>query len=183
MAPTGYRWSADLDGDRYPLTSIFQAQEMRDLVLPSGPGPDAVIDHITATYPDADVVSIPGWTFFSLDPERHFPNFATLGTEDDAYDTFSNLSRAGVFRLNIGVGRATAERVAAEAGPIPDYTLLDRLLPHPVYAAQRWVCILNPGVGRWESVVKPLIAEAYERLASQRARHRFDPAAEREPQP
>jgi hypothetical protein len=33
-------------------------------------------------------------------------------------------------------------------------------MPHPVYAAQFYVCVLNPGAETFEAV-KPLLAEAY----------------------
>jgi hypothetical protein len=133
-------------------------------IEPTPVTPEHITDHITSTFEDVDVVTIPDWTFFSRDPEKHWPNFATLGTADDAYDRFSDLSRSGVFRLNIGVGRATFDAIAA-ADPSPDFTALDTLMPHPVYAAQRWVCILNPSQGTFERVVKPLLAEAHEIVA------------------
>jgi hypothetical protein len=72
-----------------------------------------------------------------------------------------------VFRLNIGIGKATFERLV---GPMsePDFAVLDTILPHPVYAKQRWIAILNPSRATFDEVVKPLIAEAYERLARPR---------------
>jgi hypothetical protein len=51
--------------------------------LPTGPDSEAVIQSIRETYPDADVVQALGATFFSLDPEKHFPNFATIVTTDE----------------------------------------------------------------------------------------------------
>jgi len=74
-----------------------------------------------------------------------------------------------VFRLNIGVTRATFERLVG-SDTEPDYTALDRLLPHPVYAKQLWISILNPSTRTWRDVVVPLLAEAHDRLAAQRAR-------------
>jgi hypothetical protein len=62
------------------------------------------------------------------------------------------------------VGKATFERLTAGTTD-PDYAALDRVLPHPVYARQRWVAILNPSRESFDEVVKPLIAEAYQRLA------------------
>ena len=47
----------------------------------------------------------------------------------------------------------------------------DRLFPHPVYAAQRWISIVNPSETTWREVLIPLIALAHDRLAAQRARH------------
>jgi hypothetical protein len=83
--------------------------------------------------------------------------------------TPSDLARPGVFRLNIGVGKATFERLIEPIGE-PDYAVLDRVIPHPVYAKQRWIAILNPSRETFDQVVKPLIAEAYERLMRQRTR-------------
>jgi hypothetical protein len=49
----------------------------------------------------------------------------------------------------------------ASAAPTHDYAALDQLMPHPVYAAQSWVCVLNPSTERFESL-KPLLADAYD---------------------
>ena len=140
---------------------------------PAGPDPDAVVAFITETWPETDVVqAMNGW-FFSLDPETHWPNYATLVTTDE-HDAASNLSRPGTFRLNLGVDRETFERVEAEAGPDPDYARFDRVMPHPVYAAQRWICIVNPSEATFRDVVVPLMIVAHDRLAAQRARHGLD---------
>ena len=128
----------------------------------------AIIDYIRMRYPGADILTAGSGTFFSLDPEKHWPNFATLVTSDE-YDSASNLSRSGIYRLNIGVSRSTFERLAGSI-PDPDYTALDRVLPHPVYAAQHWLSILNPSHATFESTVTPLLDEAHERLARSRRR-------------
>ena len=133
-----------------------------------GPGPDAITRYITETYPDTVVAHAEGATFFSLD-ESHWPNFATIVT-GEAFDDGSNLSRPGVFRLNIGaLSRDTFQRLVGDLAD-PDFTELDRLLPHPVYAKQRWVAILNPSQRSFEEIVKPLLAETHERVAAQQSR-------------
>jgi hypothetical protein len=81
----------------------------------------------------------------------------------------SDLARPGAFRLNIGVGRETFERVVGSM-EAPDYTAYDRLLPHPVYAKQLWISILNPSDATFRDAVLPLIAEAHDRLAASMAR-------------
>ena len=139
------------------------------MIEPAAPTPETITRHIVATFPDVDIVTAGGGTFFSIDPVKHWPNFATLVTTDE-FDASSNLSRPDVFRLNIGVSRETFERLVGSPAD-PDYTAFDRLLPHPVYARQRWLCILNPSESTFESVVKPLLAEAHDRLAAQRKRH------------
>jgi hypothetical protein len=86
----------------------------------------------------------------------------------------SNLSaRRDVYRLNLGVDKATFERLAGDDAE-PDYAALDTILPHPVYAAQHWISILNLSWATWSETVVPLIAVAHDRLAAQRARHGSD---------
>ena len=137
-----------------------------------GPVHDAVVRYIIETFPGVDVVTSMGATFFSLDAEKHWPNFATIVTTDDHdMGSPSNLSaRRGVYRLNLGVDKATFERLAGDDAE-PDYAALDTILPHPVYAAQHWISILNPSWATWSETVVPLIAVAHDRLAAQRARH------------
>ena len=132
-----------------------------------GPDPAEITRWITETYPETVVAEAMGATFFSLD-ERHWPNFATIVTTDEHdMGTPSNLLRPGVFRLNIGVGRATFERLVGGLAD-PDYAALDAFVPHPVYAKQRWIAILNPSRGSFDATVKPLIDEAHGRLARPR---------------
>jgi hypothetical protein len=57
----------------------------------------------------------------------------------------------------------------------PDYAAYDRILPHPVYAKQLWISILNPSDATFRDVVLPLIAEAHHRLVAARSRHRTEP--------
>ncbi|HEX5406023.1 MAG TPA: DUF6194 family protein [Pseudonocardiaceae bacterium] len=97
-----------------------------------------------------------GDSFFFYDPnddeaDRMMP-FATIVTKDyDGFDTASNINRPGLFRLNIAVGRTTFQALLgyppaahAEHHSGIDYTVVDDVLPHPVYAVQGWVSILNP---------------------------------------
>jgi hypothetical protein len=142
---------------------------MTDAALPTGPDAEAIITYLTTTYPATDVVAIPAAWFFSLDAEKHWPNYATIVTTDE-HDQASDLDRPGVFRLNLGVDKATFEGWAG-VDPEPDYMALDRVLPHPVYAAQHWLSILNPSWSTWNATVVPLIGVAHDRLAAQRARH------------
>ena len=142
------------------------------------PGPDAeaIVTYLTTTYPATDVVTIPGAWFFSLDAEKHWPNYATIVTTDEHdMGSPSNLSaRPDVFRLNLGVDKATCERYGGAGGESePDYAALDTVFPHPVYAAQHWISIMSPSWATWNETVIPLIAVAHDRLAAQRARHRL----------
>jgi hypothetical protein len=138
--------------------------------LPTGPDPEAITRTILDTWPDTDLVTALGASFFSLDREKHFPNFATIVTTDEHDEGApSDLARPGVFRLNIGVGRETFERIVETSGE--DHAAFDRLFPHPVYAKQLWISILNPSDATFRDEVMPLLTEAHDRLATARARH------------
>lgn len=131
----------------------------------------AITAYIAETCPGTNVVVGTegigsGDTFFIYDPDRNLPDrwqlpFATIVTKDYGdFDNASNLNRDGVFRLNVGVGRETFRSLFGDGGTY-DFTALDRLMPHPVYARQSWVCILNPSAETFERM-KPLLREAYE---------------------
>jgi len=141
--------------------------------IPAGPDPATIVTFILEAYPETDLVEAMNAYFFSLDPEKHWPNYATLVTTDEHDDT-SDLDRPGVFRLNLGVDRETFDRIAG-AEPEPDYTAFDRLFPHPVYGQQHWISIVNPSHETFQTVVVPLLALAHDRLAAVRARHRPAP--------
>jgi hypothetical protein len=134
-----------------------------------GPDEAAVRRYITEIYPDTIVAEAMGGTFFSCN-EQNWPNFATIATTDD-FDDVSDLNRDGVFRLNIGVTGPTFDR-HVDPSVEPDYTALDRVLPHPVYAAQHWLSILNPSAATFETIVKPLLDEAHGIVATREERIR-----------
>jgi hypothetical protein len=108
-----------------------------------------------------------GDTFFIYDPDRDLPDnkqlpFATIVTKDYGdFDNLSKLGRDGVYRLNIGVSRKTF-RTLFPTDTEHDFAAFDTLLPHPVYAPQSWVSVVNPSEKTFESA-KPLLAEAYQR--------------------
>jgi hypothetical protein len=136
----------------------------------SGLTAEAISQYIVDAFPGVDVFTAGGTTFFSFDPVSHWPAFATLMTTDEVAEDVSNLSRPGVFRLNIGVSGATFDRLVGDVHD-PDYAVGDRLLPHPDYARQHWLAILNPSAQTFEEVIWPLLVEAHDRLAAVRARH------------
>jgi Family of unknown function (DUF6194) len=131
--------------------------------------------YINDAFDGLNVMENSGDTFFLYDPagdlppERQLP-FVTIVTGDH-YDSVSDLSRPGAYRLNIGVTKAT---YAALFGSAPtqrdehglfqtghDYAATDTLMPHPVYASQHWVSVVNPGEATLDTVLQ-LLAEAHE---------------------
>lgn len=129
------------------------------------PSPAEVTDYIVHTFPGVDVVNAMGAHFFSVDPEKHWPNFATIVTTDEHdMDQNSNLTARGAYRLNIGVGPQTFRRLI-DPDKRYDYTATDAIIPHPVYASQRWIAIVNPTRRTFDETVKPLLDEAYQKVA------------------
>jgi hypothetical protein len=120
--------------------------------------------------------------FYAPDPDvaedRQFP-FATIVIKDyTGFDEASRLDRPGVFRLNVSAGR---QRFVELLGYQPhdqaghdsdfDYGALDTVLPHPTYARQGWVSIVNPGE-RTADLARTLLTEAHDRVV---ARHKPRP--------
>jgi hypothetical protein len=136
--------------------------------MPDGPDLDHMIHLVTDAFPDAVIARIDSAVFFSLD-EKHWPNFATIvWTDEHDEGAPSNLARDGVYRVNVGVDRETFQRLVGDASN-PDYAAFDSFVPHPVYARQRWISILNPSHETVRDRLMPLIAAGHDRLAARRA--------------
>ena len=142
---------------------------MSDERLPDGPDQDEMIQLIRDAFPDAVIASIDSATFFSLN-EKQWPNFATVvWTDEHDMGTPSDLARDGVYRVNVGVARPTYERLVGGMTD-PDYAALDRFVPHPVYAKQRWISVLNPSHETIRETLMPLITAGHHRLAARKGR-------------
>lgn len=143
---------------------------------------------VTVTASEANGAPEVAWgdSFFFYDPDGDTPAsrrmpFATIVIKDYAgVDTASNLDRPGVFRVNIAAGRAGFEALlgyppaehADRSGTI-DYAVTDELIPHPVYAVQAWVAILNPGE-RTAALLTSLLTDAHARAVRRHHRRRAD---------
>jgi hypothetical protein len=125
---------------------------------------DELTRHITDTFAGVRVAEHRGDLFFLYDPDGDLPPqrqlpFVTIVTGDH-YDTASELDRDGAYRVNIGLTRAGYAELITES-TVDSHTARDTLLPHPEYAGQHWVCVVNPGP-RTADTVRRLIADAYE---------------------
>ena len=99
--------------------------------------------------------------------------FATIVTKDGELDTASNLNRAGVFRLDISIGKESFLALFGEQEPVTvDYAVLDRLMPHPLHAKMHWVSVINPSEKTFETV-KPLLVQAHNADPQQASRPTF----------
>ncbi len=117
-----------------------------------------------------------GDTFFYYAPDGVLPRtqpFATIVTKDYPDDGSSRLDRPDTFRLNIFAGKeAFIERTGHtphdHAANPADPSIPDTLFPHPVYGAQGWLAVVNPGP-RTATAVADLL-----RCAHHLARSRYE---------
>jgi hypothetical protein len=142
---------------------------------------DSIKRYLIDTFRDVDHVESEGNYYFFYNPDKppdyKYP-FVTLMT-NDINDRASNLDRPSVYRLNIGVNRETYQSLFGSQPPQqdatgiastrPDFSSLDHLMPHPVYAPQSWICVLNPGPATLD-IVKELLVEAYQKAVG---RHKW----------
>jgi hypothetical protein len=95
------------------------------------------------------------------DPRRRLP-YATIVVSDyPGFDEASDLNRDGVFRVNLWVSPDSFDRFVPDEVDV-DYAALDQIIPHPVYAKQSWLSVLNPGPAT-EATLRGLLVEAHDR--------------------
>ena len=108
---------------------------------------DEVASYLAVLSPAVRPVEAWGEIAYFYNREDRLPRgvyFATLKSKDGDNDRASRLDRSGVYRLNVGIGKAGYRSLfgAPPARPVAggvvetghDFTTLDVLLPHPVYA-------------------------------------------------
>ncbi|MER6706283.1 DUF6194 family protein [Streptomyces fumanus] len=118
-----------------------------------------------------------GDAFFYYAPDgrvpRHGQPYGTIVTKDYPDDTASDLDPPGRWRVNVQVGRAGFRRLTGRtpgaAGSRPDYAVADTVLPHPVYGALGWVCVVVPGERTGDTVLR-LLREAHDAARDRAAR-------------
>jgi hypothetical protein len=133
----------------------------------------AVIHQITNNYRGLVPKATWGETSLFYNPNNALKSgvyFATIKEHDGENDKASSLDREGVFRLSFGLPPASYEE---RFGPRPerpakgavvaiehDFTSLNELTPHPVYAWMGWVQVLSPTESTMAEL-RPLLDEAY----------------------
>lgn len=112
-----------------------------------------------------------GDLFFYEAPDGVVPPgqpFATVVTKDYPWEPASGLDRPGAFRVNVGAEAEEFARWSAAAADLPP-TTTDVVLPHPTYAAQGWLCIVDPAEGS-EDALRGLLSSAHARARARRER-------------
>ncbi|MFK4104167.1 DUF6194 family protein [Streptomyces sp. NPDC019531] len=113
-----------------------------------------------------------GDAFFYCAPDGPMPRntqpYGTIVTKNYPDDQASDLDRPGRWRVNVHVGRTALPGLV---GREHDLAAADVVLPHPVYGALGWICVVNPGERTAETVVR-LLREAHEAARARAARRR-----------
>ncbi|MEL7070975.1 MAG: DUF6194 family protein [Cyanobacteria bacterium J06581_3] len=135
--------------------------------------PEAIINRICTEFSGVVPKSSWGETSLFYNPGKVLPSgiyFCTVKEKDGENDKASNLDRENVFRLAIGLQKERYVSLFGEKPPRPgkgsvvttghDFTKLNELMPHPVYAWMGWVQVLSPTVETFEKIL-PLLKEAH----------------------
>ena len=114
-----------------------------------------------------------GETSLFYNPGQLLPNgvyFCTIKEQDGENDKASKLNRDHVYRLSIGITKQSYEAHFGNRPKRPtkggivdthhDFSALNQLMPHPIYAWMSWVQIVNPSEAMFEHIY-PLIVEAH----------------------
>jgi hypothetical protein len=146
--------------------------------------PQQITEALTTRF--SGIIAKQSWgeTALFYNPDHALPNgvyFGTVKEQNGENDQASRLERPGVFRFNVGIG---TEAYTRRFGPKPtrppkgqvvatghDFSSLDMVLPHPIYAWMGWICILSPSKASLEGLW-PEIEAAY-RLARQKFQRRM----------
>ncbi|ACU04595.1 DUF6194 family protein [Pedobacter heparinus] len=114
---------------------------------------EEITAYISSSFEDVNVTEANNDLFFFYREEKMMP-FATIVTSDNDFDNASQLNRKGFFRLNIGIDKTNfitefndielKKGIGAYLNSGLDFSVENVLMPHPVYCAMYWVCIVNP---------------------------------------
>jgi Family of unknown function (DUF6194) len=115
-----------------------------------------------------------GETSMFYNPGKALPNgvyFCTIKEHNGDNDKSSNLDRDGVFRVAIGLAPQSYKDLFGARPPRPakggvvetsdDFTAVDLLMPHPIYAWMGWAQILSPTDKTYKRTFH-LISEAHQ---------------------
>jgi hypothetical protein len=135
--------------------------------------PENLIEQITQRFEGLLVKASWGESALFYNPDQRLPNgiyFCTIKQQNGDNDRASQLDRKGVYRLSLGINRKSYEQHFGSKPARPtkggivdtghDFTELDRLMPHPIYAWMAWVQVLNPSVSTFVQILS-LMDEAY----------------------
>lgn len=114
---------------------------------------EEITAYILSNFKNVNITEANGDLFFLYADEKMMP-FATIVTSDNDFDHVSQLNREGFYRLNIGIdkisftntfeGLVLKKGIGAYVDSGIDFTAENVVMPHPIYGAMYWLCIVNP---------------------------------------
>ena len=136
--------------------------------------PDKILDDCLKDLEGTVLVNSWGEKGIFYNPENKLKRgiyILTIKEKDGENDAASKLNRKDIYRINIGVRKNTFVQMFGFLPKRPakgcvvdmnyDFTVINQVIPHPVYAWMSWICVLNPSEETFEKL-RPLICEAYE---------------------
>ncbi len=136
--------------------------------------PAEIVERLTRRFDGLVPKASWGETSLFYNPDLALPNgvyFCTIKEHDGANDKASALDRNGVFRMALGLTVKNYEQLFGSRPPRPakgatvntghDFTQVDVVMPHPVYAWMGWAQVLNPSAETFASI-QPLFLESYD---------------------
>lgn len=136
--------------------------------------PDDILSYCLSNLKDVVLIESWGERGIFYNPNRALKRgvyVLTVKENDGDNDKGSMLNRDNAYRINVGLRK---ENFIKQFGYIPkrlaagqivkmnfDFTAMDVIMPHPIYAWMGWVCVLNPSDKTFEDF-KPMIQESYE---------------------
>lgn len=135
---------------------------------------DEIISYCLKTLKDTVLIKSFGEKSLFYNPNNKLKRgiyILTIKDNDGDNDKSSQLNRDGIFRVNIGIKKNTFISLFGGVPKRPlkgytvnmpyDFTALNKIMPHPIYAWMYWICVLNPSDEIFEKL-KHLINESYE---------------------
>ena len=132
---------------------------------------DDIIDYVIARHDGVVVGHNWGERGLFYNPGNQLPKgvyILTFKEKDGLNDKASYVDRSGVYRLNLGISRATFVQMFGAIPKRPaagrtvatghDFQKLAEIMPHPVYGWMAWIAVLNPSPSTFEAL-RPLIEE------------------------
>ncbi len=132
-----------------------------------------ILDYAITTFPGTCSNTNWGERGIFYNPDASLPKgiyLLTIKEKDGPNDSASQINRGELFRLNLGISKASFIELFGDIPPRPaagntvntghNFQDLDSITPHPVYGWMSWIAVLNPSQETFDSL-KPLLHEAY----------------------